>query len=123
VGRGCYIFKFISKSDRDLIFRNGPFFMGTQGLYLNRWNPSFDPELEVPKEVPVWFRLPNLPIHCWNNSSLQAIWNGLGNYIDKAHPKDQYSCARICVEVNLEFGLPEAIKLKVGEWQHFQKLD
>jgi hypothetical protein len=49
--------------------------------------------------------------------------NGLGNYIDKADPKDQYSCARICVEVNLEVGLPEAIKLKVGEWQHFQKLD
>jgi hypothetical protein len=85
--------------------------------------PSFDPESEVPKEVPVWVRLPNLPIHCWNSSSLQAIGNGLGNYIDKADPKDQYSCARICVEVNLEVGLPEAVKLKVGEWQHFQKLD
>jgi hypothetical protein len=97
--------------------------MGPQGLYLNRWHPSFDPELEVPKEVTVWVRLPNLPIHCWNSSSLQAIGNGLGNYIDKADPKDQYSCARICVEVNLEVGLPEAVKLKVGEWKHFQKLD
>jgi hypothetical protein len=27
------------------------------------------------------------------------------------------------VEVNLEVGLPEAIKLRVGEWKHFQKLD
>jgi hypothetical protein len=27
------------------------------------------------------------------------------------------------VEVDLEVGLPEAIKLKVGEWQHYQKLD
>jgi hypothetical protein len=27
------------------------------------------------------------------------------------------------VEVNLEVGLPEAIKLKVGDWQHYQKLD
>jgi hypothetical protein len=123
VGRGYYIFEFISEADRDLIFRNGPYFMGPQGLYLNRWHPSFDPESEVPKEVPVWVRLPNLPIHCWNSSSLQAIGNGLGNYIDKADPKDQYSCARICVEVNLEVGLPEAVKLKVGEWQHFQKLD
>jgi hypothetical protein len=123
VGRGFFIFEFISQEDRDLIFRNGPYFMGTQGLYLNRWTPSFDPAVEVPKDVPVWVRLPNLSIHCWNPSSLQAIGNGLGQYIDRADPKDQYSCARICVEVDLEVGLPEAIKLKVGEWQHYQKLD
>ena len=36
VGRGFYIFEFISKDDGDLIFRNGPYFMGSQGLYLNR---------------------------------------------------------------------------------------
>jgi hypothetical protein len=123
VGRGYFIFEFISQEDRDLIFRNGPYFMGTQGLYLNRWTPSFDPASEVPKDVPVWVRLPNLPIHCWNSSSLQAIGNGLGHYIDRADPKDQYSCARICVEVDLEVGLPEAVKLKVGDWQHLQKMD
>jgi hypothetical protein len=123
VGRGFYIFKFISKDDRDLIFRNGPYFMGMQGLYLNRWTPDFDPAVEVPKEVLVWVRLPNLPIHCWNPISLQTIGNGLGQYIDRADSKDQYSCACICVEVDLEVGLPEAVKLKVGDWQHFQKLD
>jgi hypothetical protein len=64
VGRGYFIFKFISQEDCDLIFRNGPYFMGSQGLYLNRWTPNFDPALEVPKDVPVWVRLPNLPIHC-----------------------------------------------------------
>jgi hypothetical protein len=123
VGRGYFIFEFISQEDRDLIFRNGPYFMGTQGLYLNRWTPNFDPASEVPKDVPVWVRLPNLSIHCWNPSSLQAIGNGLGRYIDRAEPRDQYSCARICVEVDLEVGLPEAIKLKVKNWQHFQKMD
>jgi hypothetical protein len=123
LAKGFYIFEFISQEDRDLIFRNGPYFMGAQGLYLNRWTPNFDPALEIPKDVPVWVRLPNLPIHCWNSASLQAIGNGLGHYIDKADPKDQYSCARICVEVDLEVGLPEAVNLKVGEWQHLQKLD
>ena len=47
----------------------------------------------------------------------------MGRFIDKADPKGQYSCALICVEVDLEAGLPEAIKLTVGEWQHYQKLD
>jgi hypothetical protein len=61
--------------------------MGTQGLYLNRWTTNFDPAVEVPKDIPVWVSLPNLLIHCWNPTSLQAIGNGLGQDIDKADPK------------------------------------
>ena len=62
-------------------------------------------------------------MHCWGEESLRAIGNGLGKYIDQADPKGQYSFARICVEVDLEAGLPEAIKLTVKGWQHFQQLD
>ena len=29
IGRGFFIFKFISKEDHDLVFRSGPYFMGT----------------------------------------------------------------------------------------------
>ena len=123
VGRGYFLFNFESKEDKELIFRNGPYFMGPQGLYLNGWTSDFDLEADIPKAVSVWVRLPNLPMHCWNPKSLQAIGNVLGKYIDMASPKDQYACARVCVEVDLEAGLPEAIKLTVGNWVHFQKLD
>jgi hypothetical protein len=123
VGRGFFVFEFISEEDRDLIFRNGPYFMGTQGLYLNKWTPDFDPLVDTPKEVPVWVRLPNLPLHCWDSESLQRIGNGVGRYIDRADHRGQYNCARICVEVDLEAGLPEAVKLSVGSWTHYQKLD
>jgi hypothetical protein len=34
-----------------------------------------------------------------------------------------YSCARICVEVDLEKGLPEAIKLRLDDWTYIQKMD
>ena len=47
VGRGYFLFDFESKEDKDLIFRNGPYFMGPQGLYLNGWTPDFDPEEKV----------------------------------------------------------------------------
>jgi len=73
--------------------------------------------------VPVWVRLPHLPLHCWSQKSLQIIDNSLGKYIDQAARKDQYSCARICVEVDMEEGLPEAIKLTVAGWSHIQELD
>ena len=38
-------------------------------------------------------------------------------------PKDQYACTWIYVEVDLKAGLPEAIKLTIGTWYHYQKLD
>lgn len=96
---------------------------GPQGLYLNKWTPDFDLAQDVPSAVPVWAFLPHLPLHCWNKKSLQTISNTLGRYIDQAVRKYQYSCARICVEVDLEVGLPEAIKLIVTDWTHIQELD
>jgi hypothetical protein len=123
VGKGFFVFVFECPEDRGLIFRNGPYFMGPQGLYLNKWSPDFDPTQDIPSAVPVWVRLPHLPLHCWNQQSLQIIGNALGKYIDQAARKDQYSCARICVEVDLEEGLPEAINLTVAGWTHVQELD
>ena len=32
IGKGYYLFLFENSADRDLIFRNGPYFMGPQGL-------------------------------------------------------------------------------------------
>ena len=54
---------------------------------------------------------------------MKHIGNALGKFIDRANSKDQYDCARICVEVDLEVGLSEAIKINVGSWSHVQKLD
>jgi hypothetical protein len=123
VGMGFYAFVFYNTEDKNIIFRNTPYFMGPQGLYLNKWSPDFDPTQYVPSAVPIWVRLPHIPLHCWNSKSLESIGNTLGKYIDKADRKDQYSCTRICVEVDMEVGLLEAIQLKVTDWSHIQELD
>jgi len=63
-GRGYYTFLFETKEDQNLIFRNGPYFMHSRGLYVNRWSPHFDLEMDIPNAVPVWVRFPHLPLHC-----------------------------------------------------------
>ena len=75
----------------------------------------------MPSKVPVWVRLPYLPLYCWNPKSLESIGNKLG--IDRAKRKNQYSCARICVEVDLKIVLSENIKLTVAEWSYIQELE
>ena len=119
--RGYYTFHFETKEDKDLIFRNGPYFMETRGLYLNKWIPDFDPELDLSNVVLVWVRLPHLPLHCWGDDLVREIGNAIGNFIDRSEPKEKMqACARIRVEVDLGKGLSEEIKLKVDNWTHIQ---
>jgi hypothetical protein len=123
VGRGYFIFTFFSKSERDIIFRSGPYFMGSRGMFLSPWSLDFNPEDEI-STTPVWVRLPFLPLIFWEENYFRAIGNKLGRYIDWAEPKgNQYSYAIICVEVDLEKGLPEAVQIKIDDWSFQQPLD
>ena len=95
--------------------------MDMRGLYLNQWTPDFDPKMDVPSAVPVWVRLPHLPLHCWGDESVKEIGNVVGKYIDRCEPKENmHVCARICVKVDLGKGLLEVIKIKVDQWTHIQ---
>ena len=71
--------------------------MGSQGLYLDKWTPDFDPNQDVPSVILVWVSLSHISLKCWNSESLEAIGNTLGKYIDRAERREQYTCARICV--------------------------
>jgi len=51
-GKGFFVFLFEKKEDRDLIFRSGPYFMGSRGMYLNKWTPYFILENDTPLVVP-----------------------------------------------------------------------
>ena len=52
------------------------------------------------------------------------IGNSLGKYIDKAKPRGPlFSCARICIEVDLEKGLLEAVNIEMDGWEHYKNVD
>ena len=81
--------------------------MGTIGMYINKWTPNFSPENDIPYAVPVWVCLPFLPLHYWNDETIKNIGNALERFIDQVEPRNRLqSYARLCVEVDLEKGLP-----------------
>ena len=61
-GRGYFVFLLLNKEECDLVFRSGPFFMGSRGLFLAPWTLGFNLEAEI-TAAPVWVRLPHLPLH------------------------------------------------------------
>jgi hypothetical protein len=92
-------------------------------MYLNKWTLDFSPKNDVPSIVSVWVWLLHL-LHCWSDDALRCIGNSIGRYIDCAKPKENiFSCARICVKVDLEKGILEAMVISLDNWQHVQQLD
>jgi len=48
----------------------------------------------------------------------------VGCYITHSEPKNNiFTCARICVEMDFEKGLPEMIQINLEAWSHLQALD
>jgi hypothetical protein len=69
-GKGFFAFLFEMKEDMDLVFKSGPYFMGSRGLYLNRWTSEFYLENGIPTVMLVWVRLPFLSLHFWNDETI-----------------------------------------------------
>lgn len=104
----------------------GPWFMGSPGLFLTPWFPNFDPASAVITKAPVWIRLPNLPIHLWRTAVYRQIGNTLGCFLMGDYAREQqglYTYARVCAELDLSKGLPEFINLKINDSVWTQILD
>jgi len=87
--------------------------MGSRGMLLSHWTIDFDLNMDI-SVAPVWVRLLHLPVIFWDKVTLKAIGDKLGLFINQAEIKlGMYTCARICVEVDLEKRLPKAIQLNM----------
>ena len=65
-----------------------------------------NPQKDISFVIPVWVKLPHIPLHCWNDEYLRAIGKSLRKFIDKSYLKPlMFLCTRICVEFDLEKGL------------------
>lgn len=95
-------------------------------LSLKPWHQAFNPATETFDKVPMWVRLPNLPLHFWFESCLEAFGNSLGEFlmIDEGFSNLLHSTyARMLVEMEVSKSLPEEISIKTSKGCWAQPLD
>ena len=96
--------------------------MESRGLFLTPWTLDFNLEAEI-TTIPVWFKLPYLPLVLCSEVLIREIGNKIGKFIAWVQPNETLlSCACICVEVNLEEGLLEVVQHSLEGWNHIQVL-
>ncbi|XP_059065981.1 uncharacterized protein LOC131857427 [Cryptomeria japonica] len=75
---------FSSMSDRNRAFEGGPYFFNQVGLFIKPWHMGFNSAEEIPSRVPVWVRLPRLPLEFWQEDILHSISLLLGKPVGSA---------------------------------------
>ncbi|XP_019257662.1 PREDICTED: uncharacterized protein LOC109235869 [Nicotiana attenuata] len=110
---GYFMIKFSCLEERDMVMYSGPHMLNNRPVIMKAWTADFDFDAEDLKTIPIWIKLPNLPLSCWSASALSKIGSGLGQpiYADACTSNaERISYARILVEVDVTKELPTVIK-------------
>ncbi|XP_019246473.1 PREDICTED: uncharacterized protein LOC109226128 [Nicotiana attenuata] len=121
---GFFVVRFKNEEERNEVLYSGPCTIQNRPVITKAWTTDFDFNEEVLKTLPLWVKLPNLPLNCWGMDSLSRIGSGLGipMYADECTTKvERISYARILVEMDITKPLPTKIIVKdpsvVYDWK------
>ncbi|XP_058733155.1 uncharacterized protein LOC131604751 [Vicia villosa] len=122
---GYFILKFRSHSDKDDVLMKGPYTLRNMPLLIRDWTPGFSLKEDMLRTLPIWVKLPHLPLHLWGVRSLNKIGSALGNPLvtnECTASKARVSYARILVEVDVTQDLKEVVTIKDVEGKKLQQM-
>ncbi|CAK8532363.1 unnamed protein product [Lathyrus sativus] len=111
---GYFILRFKSFTDRDEVMLRGPYMLRNIPLLIREWRPDFKIKDELLRTLPIWVKLPQLPIVLWGDTSLNKIGSALGKPImtdECTANRLRVSYAHILVEMDITKELPQSITI------------
>ncbi|XP_056693089.1 uncharacterized protein [Spinacia oleracea] len=121
---GYFIIQFDSVDDRNSVMSGGTYTFFSKPMIIKSWSPEFNFYEEVLRVIPLWVRLPNLPLNCWSGDSLSRIASLLGVPIcadDCTTRQQRVSFARVLVEMDVTAILPDHIWIEDVNGQEFKQ--
>ncbi|KAK4357752.1 hypothetical protein RND71_023362 [Anisodus tanguticus] len=121
---GWIVFKFNTEAEKEKVMSNGPHFVYSTPLLLKDIPHCFTFDREEICTIPIWVRLPSLPLELWNETALSRILSRIGRPIgtDKlTNDKGQTSYARALVEIDLSKEVVHSVELKLWDDTHIDQ--
>jgi hypothetical protein len=115
---GYFILRFQSLADKDAVLMQGPYTIRNMPMLLRDWKPDFSLKRDLLRTLPIWVKLPQLPLHLWGVKSLSKIGSAIGNPIvtdECTAQKLRVSYARLLIEMDVTQALPPDITIKDSE--------
>ncbi|XP_020694665.2 uncharacterized protein LOC110108378 [Dendrobium catenatum] len=102
--------------DFDMAWSKGVWFMLGKPFVLQKWHPKFKPKRENFSLVPIWVKIHDFPLACWNSEGISRIASKIGVPLVADHLtelKSGLTFARVCVLVDCNATYPKVIKVSL----------
>ncbi|XP_058775297.1 uncharacterized protein LOC131649555 [Vicia villosa] len=123
---GYFILRFHSYDDRDTVMMKGPYTIRNLPMLLREWKPDFDMKKDMLCTLPIWIKLPQLPLYLWRAKSLSKIGSALGTPIvtgECTANKYRILYARILVEIDITQEPVMVITIRDSEGQKYSTVE
>ncbi|XP_020693500.1 uncharacterized protein LOC110107569 [Dendrobium catenatum] len=110
----------------EAILCEGPWFVRGHIVGIDKWSPNFSTNSLKGLSAPVWIRLPNLPLYCWDDINICRIASLVGKpfLLDgNMFQWNRREFARICVRIKLDEQLPLGVWVEGESSKFYQKIE
>lgn len=111
---GWMVFKFLSYDDLNKVLVAGPYMSNGKPWVLKEMPPFFSFKDASFSSIPIWIKLPRLPLECWYDEGLSTIVSEVGEPIATdsfTKEKSHRAYARVLVEVDASKELTRKVSL------------
>ncbi|KAI0492156.1 hypothetical protein KFK09_026422 [Dendrobium nobile] len=108
------------------VLSGGPWYVRGHVVGLDKWSTHFSPNSLKGISAPIWVRLPNLPLHCWDDINICRIASIIGKPYLLDGNSFQWGTreyARICIRVPLKEKLPFGVWVEGLNGKCYQKFE
>ncbi|KAI0492114.1 hypothetical protein KFK09_026379 [Dendrobium nobile] len=126
LGGGWFLCSFSSKEMVKAMLLGGPWFVNDHIIGMEKWTPEFNSSLTKGLSSPIWVRLPNLPLQCWDEKNVACIASrvGIPLMIDgNMFNWGRREFAKICVRIQFDQPLPLEVWVDSLGGRFFQKVE
>ncbi|KAI0499477.1 hypothetical protein KFK09_017681 [Dendrobium nobile] len=124
LGLGWTLCSFEELAAVEQVLSGGPWWIRDQVVGLDKWSVNFNPMSFNGISSPIWIRLPNLPLQCWDEINICRIASKVGKPYLLDGNSFQWSrreYARVCVRISLDMKLTHGVWVEGLTGKFFQK--
>ncbi|CAH9139079.1 unnamed protein product [Cuscuta epithymum] len=122
--KGWIIFKFQNDADRMKVLNEGPYTIFGKLLMLKVLSEEFSFDDEEFLKVPIWVKLPNLPMQLWNEEAMSEVASMIGTPLTTdriTQERANHNFARVLVEVDVSKPPPLSFPIRLPSQKVFNQ--
>ena len=112
LGNHWILLRFVNVADKDRVWGERPWFVGSFNFVLTEWIPFFDPFSASISHIDQWVRVPRLPWEFWDFNTLTELMLPVGKVIrvdQNTLLRLKGKFARVCVHIDITEPLPGSL--------------